>query len=874
MPIRINCPGCSSTYNIPDRLLGKKVLCKQCQHLLTVTPQSSSPQIQERRPLPSPTVSAKPQRRFRDDDDDDDDDFDERPRKKRRQKSEGSSVLPALLIGGGVGGGLLLVIAIILVVVFSTGPSDHDHGPLAQNGQNQPGNPFQNVNQQPEPQVPAGPTPNEISNQARERVKAATVYLRVTMPGGDVGEGSGFFAGQKGYVATNAHVLGMLSPDSRKPRAIQVVVNSGEPTEFALNGEVVGLDRDSDLAVVRVQGNDAQLPEPLAIDTATNLHELQKVYIFGFPLGASLGKNLTISPSAVSSIRKNANGQIEKIQVNGGMQPGNSGGPVVDSRGVVVGVSVAIIRGTQINFAVPGDYARAMFNGRHSETFCGEPYFDGNEVKNYVELRFLDPFRRISNVRVNVWAGQKGRGRPTTQHPPQVQPGDTNHQTYPLNYQNGIASASIPVPRLAAGQVYYFQPVLTDANGQNTWAEVSGFEPKSIAPLMVQAANLQFSTNVPVRTLKVSYNAKMTTLANKNESIMETKFQGYMLETYLNDPRSVKMNLVMGQTTFQKQFDTDIISPSPAAMQAFRSLTANYYLEQDGRFKLKEAVSFNTRTEVNKVAEMLYEVNLNTYESTLLPVPNRMVQPRETWQGRVPMILTKGGGKADVLDLNLTFTYEGVRQGSNGQQEGYIGVRGEVKGRNELANQVGGAVEGYVLFDISSGYVATANLEVRSDFSVGSIQGVFKQTIRLERQTGNPMQIQPPPPRQGNGGGNSGQQPPINGRIVLNVQGNLVTGRPDPQRPGYRANLHRVNLQAGRRYAIGMKKLGPGNLDPMVRVINIQGQRIAEDDDSGGNLNAMAIVIPRTSGQYAVIATHFGPQNFVGQYGLVVIELQ
>ena len=56
-----------------------------------------------------------------------------------------------------------------------------------------------------------------------------------------------------------------------------------------------------------------------------------------------------------------------QVQVNGGMHPGNSGGPVTDARGDVVGVSVAVIRGTQINFAIPGDFVRQVLDGRFDE---------------------------------------------------------------------------------------------------------------------------------------------------------------------------------------------------------------------------------------------------------------------------------------------------------------------------------------------------------------------------------------------------------------------------------------------------------------------------------------------------------------------------
>ena len=78
------------------------------------------------------------------------------------------------------------------------------------------------------------------------------------------------------------------------------------------------------------------------------------MFIFGYPLGEQLGLNISVNKTTVSSLRKE-NGAIAVVQVAGGMHPGNSGGPVVDKAGRVIGVSVAVIRGTVINFAIPAE---------------------------------------------------------------------------------------------------------------------------------------------------------------------------------------------------------------------------------------------------------------------------------------------------------------------------------------------------------------------------------------------------------------------------------------------------------------------------------------------------------------------------------------
>ncbi len=205
--------------------------------------------------------------------------------------------------------------------------------------------------------IPDGPAPNEMAADVVKKVKQSTTYLRVTLPGGEIAQGSGFFALERNLVITNAHVVGLLR-SSTPPRRVEVVVRSGEANEAKLTGTLLGVDRENDLAVLRVEGNLSQLPPPLPVASAADLVETQKVYIFGFPFGAQLGKNITVSTSSISSLRRGSDGVLKQVQVNGGMNPGNSGGPVTDARGAVIGVSVAGISGTQINFAIPADFIR------------------------------------------------------------------------------------------------------------------------------------------------------------------------------------------------------------------------------------------------------------------------------------------------------------------------------------------------------------------------------------------------------------------------------------------------------------------------------------------------------------------------------------
>ena len=161
-----------------------------------------------------------------------------------------------------------------------------------------------------------GQAPANIQPDSVKKVKKATVYFKVEMADGTSAEGSGFFAMERGIVLTNAHVVGMLSRRQQAAKKIDVVGNSGQKDEYKMTGIVLGVDRDNDLAVMRVEGEDKALARsrsPVEFDMS-DLVELQKVYIFGFPLGAELGKEITASESSISAFRKDPTGSSTRFR--------------------------------------------------------------------------------------------------------------------------------------------------------------------------------------------------------------------------------------------------------------------------------------------------------------------------------------------------------------------------------------------------------------------------------------------------------------------------------------------------------------------------------------------------------------------------------
>jgi S1-C subfamily serine protease len=160
------------------------------------------------------------------------------------------------------------------------------------------------------------------------------------------GQGSGVLLTPDGYALTNSHVV-----DGR--RRLTAVTEDGD----RLDAELVGDDPHSDLALVRLASRDLPFAELGDSDT---LRVGQLVIAMGNPLGF----RSTVSTGVVSATGRAMRGVggrlIENIvQHTAPLNPGNSGGPLVDSRGRVVGVNTAIIAMAQgLGFAVPSNTAR------------------------------------------------------------------------------------------------------------------------------------------------------------------------------------------------------------------------------------------------------------------------------------------------------------------------------------------------------------------------------------------------------------------------------------------------------------------------------------------------------------------------------------
>src|SRR5262245_35100046 len=382
MDVPIRCPGCGFGLNVPQDTIGRKIRCRKCGEIFLVDPPED---WDETVGSQSRTEGSRPARR-------DHDEFSvvESPERFRNSSAlwiAGIVLAGVLLLGGGVAAVLGFVLlrkpAPAPAVAQANAADGTVPGETAQ--PTQPARPFK-------PNAPS--KDGQLAKEMLDYLKDLTVFIKLNA-GQAEGSASGFLIkvdGDTGYIVTNEHVVNMEMPEpERRPSPIgprlgprnmpqpggprmpnlpgmpnfpdfpnmplppifeepqsarkvhpklTVVFGSGTANERSMPGEVLDANSLLDLALVRVKG--PNLPKPIDLSDRAELTETMTAYVLGFPLGAALSVEgnpaITVNKTTVGSIRKGKNGMPVFVQLQAGRNPGNSGGPVVDADGRLVGI--------------------------------------------------------------------------------------------------------------------------------------------------------------------------------------------------------------------------------------------------------------------------------------------------------------------------------------------------------------------------------------------------------------------------------------------------------------------------------------------------------------------------------------------------------
>jgi S1-C subfamily serine protease len=164
-------------------------------------------------------------------------------------------------------------------------------------------------------------------------------------------QGSGFLVDSRGYILTNNHVV-------EGSTSVSVVFSNGN----RVDAKVVGTDTMDDLAVISVDSSDVSGITPLEFADSSSLKPGQMAIAIGNPYGL----NNTVTVGVISGLNRTLSGSSMSgmIQTDAALNPGNSGGPLLDVNGAVIGINTAIestaTGANGIGFAVPSNVAQKV----------------------------------------------------------------------------------------------------------------------------------------------------------------------------------------------------------------------------------------------------------------------------------------------------------------------------------------------------------------------------------------------------------------------------------------------------------------------------------------------------------------------------------
>lgn len=167
------------------------------------------------------------------------------------------------------------------------------------------------------------------------------------------------FALNNGYIATNYHVV--ENAKSIKVKGIRGNLN----TEY--NATVISTDKFNDLAIIKINDRSFKGFGTIPYSVKTSTSEVgEDVFVLGYPLTTTMGDEIKLTTGVISS-KTGFQGNASLYQISAPIQPGNSGGPLFDGNGNLIGIVNAKHRGAEnVNYAIKASYLNNLVESSSS----------------------------------------------------------------------------------------------------------------------------------------------------------------------------------------------------------------------------------------------------------------------------------------------------------------------------------------------------------------------------------------------------------------------------------------------------------------------------------------------------------------------------
>lgn len=800
MAVSVSCPQCQASFPVSADLLGKKMRCRGCQTVFVgeaATPNAGS--------AVGPRPGSNGVRT-------------ETPSAPSMPKPKDNSALLAFV---GIGTAVAIMGAVTTWALFFRGGSSdtNTQNPVVANNvmkinlgdapkDSMPvkvEEPKTNETPKVVEKVPEKPKftvakfdetpknlPYRIDPTTEERVKKSAGWFKVESSHGG-GFGSGWMA-EPGIMITNSHVIGMKGPASAPPKWVKIVFDSGLSTERTFEAKILGIDRDNDLAVLRIEGDN--LPDPMPICRSAELVEGQHLYVVGFPRGNMVAKifsddkntletTVKVRQSTVVGRMPTKTGSIKLVQIEGGADPGNSGSMIVDSLGNVRLIHVMGF-GPALKFSIPSEYAVYLLQGRMLTIVPSQPVESGGVVKQHLAATVSDPMKRVKSIALDLWTGEPGRKiRSASETAPSAQPNDGNKQTVEMTYnadqviaigESRNSTCDWNMPDIAEGHVFWMQPRYTGFDGKVRWGEAAVLEttrnPVQEKPAMFSikhkagdthkvhmVSHIGFgatqSDGVTVRNNGMVYDLTEKTLAVQPDGTAKIQMTFNDLSPTDEDTAFTFKELVKG------------------ILESAKGMVTEMQVSKRGLIRSPKVDLKKVPVPIRRLVDRYNVQVIQSLESLSLALPDREMKPGETWQQDQNYTVTFGGELSENALFKTTFKYAGTRI-RNGREEAVVEFEGKIvrgeeskampedeqpKGKGKGGEKapkmsvrgMHGHMRGSALVDLATGLTSiarsTGELEFQVDYGGAMVSFGGKFRIDMERQivpgeyTKNPRQL-------------------------------------------------------------------------------------------------------------------------------------